>query len=89
MDDWQEYWKITPTKARKLIVETSITTIEGNTVIGKVGDYEMVGANGDRYSCDREIFEKTYEKAPSCKSCGRKNVKVWMGFCDCGHRRMD
>lgn len=34
-------------------------TMEG-TLNGKVGDYLIIGVNGEEYPCDKEIFEKTY-----------------------------
>lgn len=36
-----------------------VTTRQG-VVEGKPGDYLMFGAEGEKYPCDREIFEKTY-----------------------------
>ncbi len=37
-----------------------VTTMEG-VVFGKPGDYLMFGVNGEKYPCDKEIFEKTYD----------------------------
>jgi hypothetical protein len=31
------------------------------TMKGKAGDWLMVGVNGEKYACDRSIFEKTYQ----------------------------
>ncbi|MDC7999850.1 hypothetical protein POV26_02275 [Aequorivita todarodis] len=36
-----------------------VETMEG-TMKGKAGDWLMIGVNGEKYACDREIFEKTY-----------------------------
>ena len=38
-----------------------VTTMEGK-VIGKKGDYLMFGVDGEKYPCNKEIFEKTYDK---------------------------
>jgi hypothetical protein len=38
----------------------TVTTMEG-LVNGKCGDYLMIGVNGEKYPCDKEIFEKTYD----------------------------
>ena len=37
-----------------------VTTKEGK-LRGKPGDYLMFGIEGEKYPCDREIFEKSYE----------------------------
>lgn len=37
-----------------------VTTMEG-TLKGKPGDYLMFGVDGEKYPCDREIWEKSYE----------------------------
>jgi len=36
-----------------------VTTLEG-PVIGKPGDYLMIGVNGEKYPIAKDIFEKTY-----------------------------
>ena len=38
----------------------SVTTMEG-VVYGKAGDYLMIGVDGERYPCNKEIFEKSYD----------------------------
>lgn len=38
-----------------------VTTLEG-VMSGKQGDYLMVGVNGEKYPCRKDIFEKTYKK---------------------------
>lgn len=38
----------------------TVTTIAG-TVTAKAGDYLMFGTNGEKYPCDKDIFEKTYD----------------------------
>jgi hypothetical protein len=38
----------------------SVTTLEG-TVIGKPGDYLMIGIDGEKYPCAKEIFERSYD----------------------------
>lgn len=37
-----------------------VTTMEG-VMKGKPGDFLMFGVNGEKYPCDKEIFEKSYE----------------------------
>lgn len=37
-----------------------VETLEG-TMIGKKGDWLMIGVNGEMYPCDKAIFEKTYD----------------------------
>ena len=41
-----------------------VTTLEG-TLIGKAGDYLMVGVRGELYPCAKEIFEETYNILPA------------------------
>lgn len=41
-----------------------VDTLEG-THRGDAGDYLMVGVNGERYPCKKEIFEKTYDWVPA------------------------
>ena len=37
-----------------------VETLEG-TMIGKKGDWLMIGVNGEMYPCDKTIFDKTYD----------------------------
>lgn len=37
-----------------------VTTMEGR-VEGKKGDYLMIGIGDERYPCNKEIFEKSYD----------------------------
>ncbi len=37
-----------------------VTTMEGR-VQGKCGDYLMIGVAGEKYPCDKDIFERTYD----------------------------
>lgn len=37
-----------------------VTTKEGK-LFGKPGDYLMFGIKGEKYPCDKEIFEESYE----------------------------
>ena len=39
-----------------------VTTPEG-VMTGRPGDYLMVGVEGEKYPCRKDIFEKTYESA--------------------------
>ena len=49
-----------------------VTTLEG-VMKGKPGDYLMFGINGEKYPCDKDIFEKSYDIVKDedkyCKSC--------------------
>ncbi len=47
--------------AKKINEEFRVNTLEGNYKQGKAGDYLMKGIDGERYICDKEIFEKTYD----------------------------
>jgi hypothetical protein len=40
--------------------EFETSTMEGK-ITGKKGDYLMFGISGEKYPCDKEIFEKTYD----------------------------
>lgn len=40
--------------------EMYVKTLEGKMHV-KVGNYVIQGVNGELYSCDSEIFDKTYE----------------------------
>lgn len=37
-----------------------VTTKEGR-IKGKFGDYLIIGVDGEKYPCDKDIFEKTYD----------------------------
>ena len=39
----------------------SVTTLEGVHLKGKPGDYLMFGVKGEKYPCDKQIFEETYD----------------------------
>lgn len=58
-------------KARKkpIVIDTlkvnlpegfKVKTLEG-VMKGKQGDYLLIGVNGEKYPCDKAIFEKTYD----------------------------
>ena len=40
--------------------EFEVETLEG-TMKGKAGDYLIIGIKGEKYPCDKEIFEASYE----------------------------
>lgn len=42
--------------------EFMVATLEG-TMTGKMGDWLIIGVNGEYYPCKDEIFQKTYEPA--------------------------
>ena len=39
----------------------SVTTKEGVYLRGKPGDYLIFGVEGEKYPCDKQIFEKTHD----------------------------
>ena len=41
--------------------EITIHTLEGN-LMASVGDYIIIGVNGEKYPCKPDIFKKTYEE---------------------------
>ncbi len=41
--------------------EGFIVTTRQGVVEGKPGDYLMIGQDGEKYPCDKDIFEKTYD----------------------------
>lgn len=41
----------------------TVETLEG-ALIGKAGDYLMIGVRDEMYPCDKDIFEETYELLP-------------------------
>ena len=46
--------------AKKMDVDFSVNTLEG-PITGKAGDYLMFGIDGEKYPCDKDIFERTYD----------------------------
>ena len=58
----QPYRKTALTKAVRMMAPFSVETLEG-TMEGKAGDMLMIGASGEMYPCDIEIFKKTYAPA--------------------------
>lgn len=79
-------------RARLLDEDTMIDTLEGR-MLGRKGDYLIVGVNGEEYPCKPDIFNKTYERVETrfvrceekarrierntCPQCGRE--VVWFG----------
>jgi hypothetical protein len=66
LDNWDGF---VPVRKKPIVVHAcqmnfpegfSVTTLEG-TVVGKEGDYLMVGIDGEKYPCRQDIFEKTYD----------------------------
>ena len=41
--------------------EITIHTLEGD-LMASVGDYIIIGVNGEKYLCKPDIFKKTYEE---------------------------
>lgn len=50
-----------PILAKKINEDFEVETLEG-TMRAKSGDYLIVGVRGEKYPCDAEIFEETYEE---------------------------
>ncbi|MCE5255128.1 MAG: PGDYG domain-containing protein [Actinomycetia bacterium] len=48
-------------QAKQMGEPFEVQTLEG-TMRGKAGDYLIIGVIGERYPCDKEIFERTYEE---------------------------
>lgn len=48
-------------KAVQMQKPFQVKTMEG-IMSGKAGDYLIEGIKGELYSCDKEIFEETYEE---------------------------
>ncbi|MRT15831.1 hypothetical protein F3C99_02530 [Vitellibacter sp. q18] len=63
-----------PIKCVQIDQPFEVETMEG-TMKGKAGDWLMVGVNGEKYACDRAIFEKTYELLDERKSKPSANAK--------------
>jgi len=61
-----------------------VTTMEGK-LKGKPRDYLMFGVNGEKYPCDKEIFEKTYDagKEWSWASVDEAGLVGVIMRCDC------
>lgn len=65
VDNWEPMLRV---RKRPVVVHaTQLNFPEGFTVTtgegklrGKPGDYLMIGVKGEKYPCDREIFEETY-----------------------------
>ena len=49
-----------PIKAMQISEEFAVDTLEGRHT-GKAGDYLVIGIRGERYPCDKSIFEESYE----------------------------
>lgn len=50
-------------QCKQMLEDFEIETLEsGNgTFKGKNGDYIMIGASGEMYVCDKDVFESTYD----------------------------
>lgn len=49
-----------PIKCAQIHEAFEVETMEG-TMKGKAGDWLMIGIDGEKYACDRDIFERTYQ----------------------------
>ena len=66
LDNWNGILKV---QKKPLIIHAvqlnfpkgfKVDTLEG-TMNGKPGDYLMFGIDGEKYICDKDIFERTYD----------------------------
>ncbi len=57
----KEYKKIATCHAVQINEPFVVNTKEGEFT-AKKGDYLVKGVDGENYSCDKEIFEKSYEE---------------------------
>lgn len=74
MSEWRTYRKKpVEIRAKQLEERVSIDTREG-VVVGYPGDYLIEGVEGERYPCDPEIFEKTYQEPPERSLTAAKDV---------------
>ena len=48
-------------KAAQITQPMEVETLEG-TMHGSVGDYLIIGVQGEKYFCKPDIFKMTYEK---------------------------
>jgi len=48
-------------KARKMHRPFEVETLEG-VMKGNIGDWLIIGVNGEMYPCKPDIFKKTYEE---------------------------
>ena len=53
-----------PIQAVQMSESFEVETLEG-TMKGKAGDYLITGVTGEKYPCDKGIFEMTYEPVSS------------------------
>lgn len=62
MSEWKNYRKKPLViRALKMNCGFEVETLEGK-MTGKKGDYLIEGIEGEKYPCDKEIFEKSYEE---------------------------
>jgi len=54
-----------PVRAERARGGEVIKTLEGNSHPAKAGDWIITGVRGERYVCDRGVFEETYEACPA------------------------
>ena len=47
--------------AKQMDKPFELKTLEG-TMMGKAGDYLIIGVKGEEYPCDKEIFELSYDE---------------------------
>lgn len=60
-------------EALKVDYPFEVETLEG-VMSGKAGDYLLIGVKGEKYPCDAEIFEETYDIVKEEEEKGENNV---------------
>ena len=56
-------------KALKMSTDFFVDTPEGR-VLGKAGDYLLIGIKGERYPCREDIFKESYDVVRQVKAQG-------------------
>lgn len=52
-----------PIKCAQIDEPFEVESMEG-IMLGKPGDWLMIGVNGEKYVCDADIFKKSYDIVP-------------------------
>lgn len=61
MGEWKKYRKRPIVIMAKRMRESfSVNTLEGK-MVGNAGDFLIIGVQGEKYPCKKEVFMKTYE----------------------------
>jgi len=82
-------------QAKQMDEAFTVSTLEnrsGEVQHGKAGDYLIIGVRGEKYPCDKEIFEETYDKIAICEVCKEEfvnNTKLLITVCEKCRSDMD